>query len=404
MHLPEVNRDAIGHSSAMKEEQASKTILEVVARGTAAASSPGTESQSCAFPHICVLPSGRWICSYRAAPQKAAVTSQHSIFVCSDDEGKSWSAPVEAFVPPPIDGVPGQFRAMAMTALGGRQVLAVLYWVDCSQPSLPFFNETTEGLLDSRIFLARSEDDGDTWSKPELVDTAPYQCPTPITGPVRLLANGELALQFELNKTYYDPAPWRHASVLMFSKDGGKSWPEHREVTGDPANRVFHWDQRPNVLPDGRILDLFWTFDRQEAVYRNIHARESLDHGRTWSEIWDTGVPGQPAPPVALSDGTIGMVYVDRDGPPQIKMRASRDGGRTWPKDSEIVLEQPRLASQSVDKGSMQDAWSEMAAFSLGLPATALARNGDVVAVYYAGSSTDQTNIQWVRIRTTSST
>jgi len=373
--------------------------LTVTERGIVAASQPGTDWQSCAFPHICVLPSGRWICCYRAAPQKAGMMNQRSLFVYSDDEGRSWSEPIDAFTPPVVDGVPGQFRTAAMTALGGRRALAVLYWVDSSQPSLPFFNETTEGLLDSRIFLAWSEDDGDTWSAPQRADTSPFLCPTPITGPVRLLANGELALQFELNKTYYDPTPWHHASVLMFSKDGGKSWPEHTLASSDPENRVFYWDQRPASLPDGRILDVFWTFDRKEAVYWNIHARESNDFGRTWSEIWDTGVPGQPAPPVPLSDGSLGMVYVDRSGAPQIKMRASDDGGRTWPAGSEIVIEQPQLANQSKEKHSMQDAWSEMAAFSLGLPATAVAANGDTVVVYYSGPSTDQTDVRWARVK-----
>ena len=175
--------------------------LTVTEQGVAAASRPGTDQQSCAFPYICVLPSGRWICSYRAAPQKAATTHQRSLFVRSDDEGRSWSEPIDVFTPPAVDGTPGLFRAAAMTALGGRRVLAVFYWVDSSQPSLAFFNETTEGLLDSRIFLAWSDDDGDTWSTPERADTTPFLCPTPITGPVRLLANGELALQFELNKT-----------------------------------------------------------------------------------------------------------------------------------------------------------------------------------------------------------
>jgi hypothetical protein len=373
--------------------------VEIVSSGVVVRGRPGTDAQSCAFPQICVLPGGRWICCFRAAPRKGATAGQRSLFARSDDEGESWSEPVEAFTPPAIDGRPGLFRALAMTALGGPRVLAVLYWVDHSRPSLPFFNEATEGLLDSRILLSRSEDDGDTWSRPELVDTAPFRCPTPITGPVLVLGNGELACQFELNKAYDDPAPWRHGSVLLFSKDGGRTWPRHAMVTSDPENRVFYWDQRPRVLPDGRILDLFWTFDRQRAVYRNIHARESCDHGHTWSEIWDTGVPGQPAPPIPLADGTVGLVYVDRTGAPQIKMRASKDGGRTWPEDSQIVLEKPCLASQTREKRTMQDAWTEMADFSLGLPATAVARNGDAVVAYYEGPATDQTNVKWVRIR-----
>ena len=71
--------------------------LEVIARGTVVASQPNTDWQSCAFPQICVLPSGRWICCYRAASQKSSTSNQRPLFVRSDDEGKSWSEPVEAF-------------------------------------------------------------------------------------------------------------------------------------------------------------------------------------------------------------------------------------------------------------------------------------------------------------------
>ena len=164
--------------------------------------------------------------------------------------------------------------------------------------------------------------------------------------------------------------------------------------------RIFYWDQRPGILADGWILDLFWTYDNQAAVYLNILARESLDHGRTWSELWDTGVPGQPALPISLPDGRIAMVYVDRTGAPVIKMRISSDLGRTWLDSTEIVLYQTSPMSQTWEKKSMQDAWAEMAKFSVGLPATALLKNGDVLVVYYAGPDTDQTDIKWVRIGT----
>jgi hypothetical protein len=303
------------------------------------------------------------------------------------------------FQPQPVEGKAGGFRSAHLTALGGRRVLASLIWVDQSDPNLPFFNETTEGLLDTRIFFALSEDEGVTWSKPTLMDTTPFNIPTPLTGPTLLLPSGEWVCQFELNKPYYDPAPWRHCSVLMFSKDEGRSWPEHVLVTDDPELRTFYWDQRPCVLADGRILDLFWTFDRKPAVYLNIHGRESRDNGRTWSAIWDCGIPGQAAPPVALPDGRIALAYMDRTGAPILKIRISSDHGRTWPAETELVLSETRLASQSWDKKSMQDAWAEMGKFSIGLPSTARTEQGEILVVYYAGTHTDRTGVEWVLVR-----
>ncbi|MCE5239221.1 glycoside hydrolase [bacterium] len=371
--------------------------MTIADRGIVARSS--AERPSLAFPSICVLPGGRWLCGFRAAPTKAGMAGQQAMLCRSDDEGRTWTEPAAPFAPPDIRGCPGLFRALCCTATGGDGVVALVYWVDYSDPERPFFNEETEGLLGSRLWLARSPDRGATWSELELIDTAPYDMPTPPTGPVLVLADGRWALQCELNKPYLDRAPWRHSSVLMFSSDRGRTWPEHLRVTDDPDRRVFYWDQRPGVLADGTLLDLFWTYDRCAGAYLNIHACQSRDHGRTWGELWDTGVPGQPAQPVSLPDGRLLMAYVDRRGAPTIKARTSRDGGRTWPPDTETIICEPRLDRQSADRTTMQEAWEEMYGFSLGLPATAALPDGDVLVVYYSGSAADETDIEWVRLR-----
>ena len=373
--------------------------MRIMDRGTVFHSKPDTDEQSCAFPGICVLPSGRWIATCRAAPTNGARAGEHTLMSRSDDEGKNWSEPAWPFTPSDIDGTPGVLRGGFLTALGGENVLVSICWVDISDPSLAFFNEETQGLLDTRIFHAWSSDGGQTWTEPVLMDTTPYNCPTPPTGPALLLSDGRLASHFELNKHYYDTTEWRHSSVMMFSSDGGKTWPEHVATSNDPDNRFFYWDQRPGVLADGTLLDTFWTYDNKDGVYLNIHARESKDNGRTWSELWDTGLPDQPAPPVSTPDGGIALVYMDRRGEPIVKMRKSTDGGRTWPDETEIVLYQKSLNSQTWNKGSMQDAWAEMGKFSVGLPATARLPDGDILTLYYAGPETDRTDVQWVRVR-----
>lgn len=93
------------------------------------------------------------------------------------------------------------------------------------------------------------------------------------------------------------------------------------------------------------------------------------------------------------------MPYVDRQRTPTIKLRVSSDGGRTWPESTERVLDDRLDRAQEGGKLSMQDAWSEMAAFSVGLPTTAGLPNGDVLVVYYAGPKPDHTGLYWVRLR-----
>ena len=371
--------------------------MKITDTGVVFTGQKGSNNQSCAFPGICVMPGGRWLCTFKAAPMKTPLEGQHVLLTWSDDEGKTWSDPVAPFTPPEIDGKAGLFRGAYLTPLGGQKLLAVICWVDHSNPGLPFFNEETEGLLDTRIFLSWSDNSGETWSEPQLVDTSPYNVPTPITGPVLLFPDGELGLQFELNKHYNELSVWRHSSVLMFSRDGGKTWPRHTLASSDPENKVFYWDQRPAVVSD-KILDVFWTFDREKSEYLNIHARETADRGVRWSKMWDTGVPGQPAAPLLLPDGKIAMVYVDRTSVPTIKIRASKDSGKTWLACDELTISGTVSGSQTDNKESMQDAWKEMEKFSIGLPATALLPGGDVLVVYYSGPETDVTDIHWARV------
>jgi hypothetical protein len=372
--------------------------MKVIDRGIVFASQPGTDRSSIAFPGICVLPGGRWICGFRAGLTKTGMVDQTSLLTWSDDCGKNWSSPVKPFTPPVISGRPGRFRAVYPTSLGGSDVLATLYWVDYSDPMLPFFNETTQGLLDSKIFMSLSHDSGEHWTIPWQVDTTPFDQPTPITGPTLVLPDGRWGCQFELNKSYYDESEWSHSSVMIFSSDQGKTWHEYTIAAHDPANRFFYWDQRPSALIDGRLFDLFWTYDNRDAVYLNIHATESFDGGKTWSILWDTGVTGQPASAISQSDNRLVMVYVDRINTPVIKARVSKDGGRTWPKATEIMISQSTKVSQTQNKRTMQDAWSEMGKFSIGLPATARINDREFLVVYYSGSHTDETSVLWARI------
>ena len=183
----------------------------------------------------------------------------------------------------------------------------------------------------------------------------------------------------------------------MFSKDQGLNWYKHFITSHDPENRFFYWDQRPSVLNDGSILDLFWTYDNQLAKYTHIRARKSDINAESWGEIYDTDVAGQPAAPVQLNNGNIVMVFIEREGEPTIKARLSTDLGKTFPGDTEIELYKETIPTQTNNKGSMQDAWSEMNKFSTGLPTTALLPNGDILTVFYSGTQSDHSSIKWVR-------
>lgn len=372
----------------------------VVASGVVAATKPNSAFASNAYPWACVLDNGRWLCVWRAAPSKSATIEQHVLVSWSDDQGQTWHDPIEPFSSlPDVKGVPGVCRVAAFTPLGGDTVLATLYWVDHSQPTRPFFNESTNGLLDSHLFTAISHDAGITWSKPQYVNKQPFDCPAPMTGPILLLPDGRWACQFELNKHYEDLAPWEHRSVLLFSSDRGATWPSHSITSSDPENRIFYWDQRPSVLADGTMMNAFWTFDTRTSKYLPIHTRVSRDGGQSWSDYHDTLVMGQPAPIVSLRGNRLGMVYVDRTHAPAIKMRISHDHGYSWPEESEIVIHQAMVLPTQETRANMNDAWDEMSKFSIGLPSTCRLSDNEILVAFYAGEKPDQTSIRWARVQ-----
>jgi hypothetical protein len=109
-------------------------------------------------------------------------------------------------------------------------------------------------------------------------------------------------------------------------------------------------------------------------------------------------VPGQPGLTVSTLDGGMVIPYVDRTDAPAIKMRKSNDGGQTWPEESEIILYDSRIASQTISKDSMQGVWDELEKYSVGLPAPAILPDGGVLVVYYVGRDADQTDIRWSHI------
>ena len=201
-------------------------------------------------------------------------------------------------------------------------------------------------------------------------DVMPHDCPTGPTAPVLKLPDGQLIVQFVLIKHDTEERPWRHPSVMIFSDGASDTWPCCAEATNDPQYRGYGYDQIPGVLDDGRILDVFWTFDNYTGEYLNIHSRKSDDVERTWSPIRDIGAAGQPGPPVSLADGRVAMPYVDRSGRSKIKLRVSRDHGPSWPDDSGVVFYESTGASQNIVKRTVADAWLEMFRCSVGLPQT----------------------------------
>ena len=347
------------------------------------------------FPSIQKLPSGRWLASFKASEKKGDCDFMHAVICWSDDEGNSWSTPFEPVKLPDINGVQGQSRTAYVIPLEEDRLLMLLNWVDCSDTSLPYYDPAEETLKDTRIFYCFSDDEGVSWSVPQLMTIDGINAPVPLTGPPLMLKNGTIICQFEINKAVGDPNEWIHRSAMVFSYDGGNTWKDPVMVTEE--KNMYYWDQRPQVLADGiSIIDFFWTLDGETNQYKNIHTKCSKDGGKTWGALWDTGIYGQPGQPIVLKDGRLMTIDIDRSIKPVITVRTSKDIRSGF--DESLIVYEADSGKQDSREISMNGAWAEMVQFSAGHPALLYLGNNEVLAYYYAGTSADTTKIAFVRI------
>jgi hypothetical protein len=245
------------------------------------------------------------------------------------------------------------------------------------------------------ILLAESTDHGATWSAWRPVPMPEEVGPPSLTSPILRLADGTLAMSIETNKHYADASPWQQRVLFFHSHDARQSWTGPTVVGYDLSGRIFNWDQRCAVTPDGRVGALAWTYDTQTMRYLNIHRRISHDHGHTWSPPEDLGFADQAAHPAVLPDGRVVLAWVDRFDTHSIRARVAPDMAAAFDPSSEVVIyTHGDAAVQGDDTGALL---AEMGLWSFGLPYAEALPDGTVLVVYYAGDAT-RMDARWARV------
>ena len=212
---------------------------------------------------------------------------------------------------------------MNLAELTPGEITASTLWTDRSDPSKPWVNQQTQGLLPMLNYHSVSRDGGHTWTSPRVIDLSPHPSAS-TTGPIfwRLGGRGSPS-RSSTGSSYDDPAVGRPRAMLRISHDGGRTWPDEAVVAADPSNRIYYWDQRLATHPvTGQIVAMFWTFDRDANADLPIHIAWGTPDGRHWTAPTPTPLDGQHCQPVAIGGDDLVAVYSHRRNPPGVRLGA----------------------------------------------------------------------------------
>ena len=351
---------------------------------------PGTKINTVSFSCLTRVRSGQLLATARLGSGKDTADGNIGIWR-STDCGQTWSGLVMPFTTN-FEGQKGCLRTGCITEMPNGCLLMTCAWVDRSTQGRALYNEATGGLCHMFPIISQSTDAGHTWSSLRRVDLYPVSLPSALTGPTLVLPDGGIACQFESQKNWDSTEPIFNISAFKVSYDGGTTWPEYIQIAGRPGGDAVCWDQRIAQFPSGRMLNLFWSYDTVKNIDCPIHQSFSNESGRNWSVPVSTGIVGQIACPVVMSESDVVMLYVRRDKKRQILACQSFDGGKTWDGNSEICVY--NQAGDNEDNSNLFDAMNQ---WSFGHPCGIRISDSEIAVVYYAGQGSN-TGLQFCRI------
>ena len=260
-----------------------------------------------AFPDLCRTKTGDLLCVFYSGyghvskPNAEWPKAGRVMAVRSTDQGRSWSEP---FV---VADTVHDDRDPHIAAL--RDGTLLCNWFVTAHPDHPLESQKPHA-----VYLARSVDDGKTWSVPAEVKIDSedwFAC----SAPVRELPDGSLILGLYTENAKAN----RICGATIKSADGGRTW-GNLALIGEKAG--LHLDAETDVirLKDGKLLAAL------RSSKTDLHFAMSTDDGKSWGSVYSSGFKGHCPYFLRHSSGAILLAH----RLPATAVHWSFDEGKTW--------------------------------------------------------------------------
>ena len=306
------------------------------------------------FPVVVRVGDSKLAAVFRTGAPHVGISGTISIST-SDDGGRSWTDSVR---------VTPRWEDARNPALGvtdtGRLVVA--YWTAVRHAYVADENgykwnpkDDTEIQDVPGLAIRTSDDGGSVWSAPRFIHSRGLLFASPYG---RIISAGNELMLPVYGRTR-GGTEREFSCALLRSSDNGEQWGDETLIANDQNETA--------ILPlgDGRLL----AAARSHSM-RNISTFESSDNGYTWEPLSEvTRRDEHPADLTYLDGGSILLTFGRRVRPFGCGALLSRDGGRSWDRNREVLL--------AGDGAGSSD---------LGYPSTAQLADGTICTALYFGS------------------
>lgn len=169
-----------------------------------------------------------------------------------------------------------------------------------------------------------------------------------------------------------------HAGWIVASDDKGKSWRKLSEFYRSPGGNVATWECRLCEMSPGRVAVIAWAYDNASSANRDNILALSDDGGETFRTI-ETGVHGQASNMLPLGGDKLLTIHAHREAPIGLMVRRVDLGAGTFAIEKELdLLGRADMASETADIRK------QFASLKFGQPSLLRLQSGDILAACWS--------------------